>query len=522
MGKIYEQQITDFSGGMTSDVRIKDTRFCQFVKNFDAHSFKTKLVPNRSSESGDGNAATSRKQNFCVALCKDLSATSNPYALFGLGVKTGETKAEILYKILTTFSPFGDTDFDDDDWATPSDTNHQSTNTFTWFELFVYYKKTGLIYGAGGTSATAGTIIWAFYPNANTAFVETSYSVPSGFTSITQGLVHSSNDILFVGADNRVLKNDNGSWSVALTLPTNLKITSLSERGGYLGISCAPLSGVGNSKVFLWDMSSTTWFGEPIDWGEGNLMVLEELDGALVGISYVDGFNSKIVYRTYAGGKAEIFQEFVSKARYTAGNLKIAKQKVNNYLYFILGITASGAVQKGIYKIGRLNSSRPFSVVLHSTAENDTATGEILNFYIYNEYIFISYVNGSAAYALSKTLATATYTASSVYETIKIGDAKKKFKLTSAGAMTEYLPTDGQVVLEYKKDEDTDVADWTTIFTHTTNNSLFHEAINIESSGATLPQFRELQLQVISTGGAVITGIWCKYEEIEDGLTQKL
>ena len=85
--------------------------------------------------------------------------------------------------------------------------------------------------------------------------------------------------------------------------------------------------------------------------------------------------------------------------------------------------------------------------------------------------------------------------------------------------MTEPLPAAGQVVLKYKIDAE---SAFTTIFTHTTDDSLFHEANVIESSGVTLPEFRELILRIESIGGAVVTGYWAQAEEKGDGLVERL
>src|SRR3990167_3854158 len=166
MGRIIQKQINDFSLGMTNDSREPDTRYAQLIKNFDAHTFQRKLVPFRSSETGDDAPTTSLKKNFAVAL-----RTGTTYALYALGVVSGTTRAEVLYKDLTTGAA---TDLDDSAWAAPS--ANQSANTFTWFELFVYYRQTGLIYGGRGTSATAGTAFWAF-STTGTAFAESSLTV---------------------------------------------------------------------------------------------------------------------------------------------------------------------------------------------------------------------------------------------------------------------------------------------------------------------------------------------------------
>ena len=85
--------------------------------------------------------------------------------------------------------------------------------------------------------------------------------------------------------------------------------------------------------------------------------------------------------------------------------------------------------------------------------------------------------------------------------------------------MAEPLPANGQILLAYKKDEETS---FTTIFTWNTNSELYHEAINIESSGAAFPEFREITFRVECVGQtagttgdpAVLTGVKYKWEPI--------
>ena len=69
---------------------------------------------------------------------------------------------------------------------------------------------------------------------------------------------------------------------------------------------------------------------------------------------------------------------------------------------------------------------------------------------------------------------------------------------------TEPLPTAGQVVLKFKKDEETS---FTTIFTEATNDSISFSAVT------SLPKdYKEIQFRIESTGGAEITGFTFKEE----------
>lgn len=524
MGKILEQKITRFDGGFVNDPREQGANIASMVTNFDALTDKHRIIPYRDSGSGDDAPTTSRKQNFAIAL---WTPTGN-YRIFALGVQSAAlTRAEILMKDLTTS---GTDDLADNTWITPA-ANQGGQNTVD-LTLFVYYRKTGKIYGAH-----TGTHIWAFTPDGSTAFANTHNALTHTF--IGQGLVHSKDDILYIpyhnsagaaGAKSFIAKNDNGSWTnAALTLPDHLIPISISEYGNYLAIGCAPASGIGNSVVYLWDRdASLATLSEGIDWGSGILKVLEEVDGLLLGISIIGGlatsgiasaasttFNDRIIFRYLSGEKAVKLKTLKGS---TSSQLPVAKQKIDNRLYFMMQISLHGATREGVFSIGRSSEDSPISLVHERTPNNDTAlvSGTLYNFFVVGDFMFISYLS-SSAYALSKTNDQSSFTATSIYESkiLNGDDSSITKKLLGVTVMFEPLPAAGQVVLKYKKNEDIDGSTFTTIYTHTTDDSISHSAINIESSGANLPEFKELVLRIESTGGAVITGIKYRYEAIE-------
>jgi len=497
MGKIIETRVVNFTGGITNDPRDNAEGVAQVVTNFDILTDTKRMMPYRDSEDGDGSASTSKKQNFAIAL-----RTGTTYSLYALGVVSGTARAEVLYKDLTTG---GSNDLDDNAWATPL--NNQSSAGTTSFNLFVYYKKTGYIYGA-----RAGSHIWRFSPSG-AAWVDDHQAL--SYTNIAQGLVHSKDDILYVPYDNKIAKNDNGSWNnTALTLPSHLYVTSICEYGNYLAIACAPLSGIGNSVVYLWDRDATlTTLSESIDWGEGVIKVLEELDGFLIGLSQAGGNSTRtknrIIFRYYAGAGAVKIRELLST---TSPNLLIAKQKVDHRIFFMMSATLNGSLREGVWSIGRENSR--FVIAHERTPNNDTALGNgiLQNFFFVGDYLFIAYVNNSSANALSKTNDSSSFTATSIYESVIFngGDSSLAKDLVGVTITTEPLPAAGSVVVKYKKDAETS---YTTILTHSTDDAISKSAINIESTGAALPKsYKEISFRIESTGGAVITGLSFKEE----------
>jgi len=403
MGLLITKKINDFSLGMTSELRDPDTRYASLLKNFDAHTYKRKLVPFRSSEDGDDAGNTSKKKNFCVAL-----RTGTTHSLYALGVKSGATTAEVLYKDLTTGAA---NDLDDNAWAaTGAAAKYQSASGATDFNLFVYYRKVGRIFGA-----KAGTTIWVYDPAGSADFLEdgTGNSLSLTYTNIAQGLVHSKDDILYVPYDNKIAKNDNGVWTaVALTLPEHFYITSICEMGNNIAIAMAPLSGAiaGQSRVFIWDRDPTlTTLSETIPWEEGQLQILEVVNGYLVGISISGNtatrHNVRISFRFLDGNnimgyRATPIMELVAPTRQESAPpdsgtgtiaLPIAKQMINGRLHFLMQIYINGEQRNGVWSIGKVGDS--FALNHERTPNNDTAlTSAVLyNFFYVGDYLFIIY-----------------------------------------------------------------------------------------------------------------------------------
>lgn len=527
MGTIIQTKINRFDGGITNNSRDSRESVARVVSNFDVFSNPRKMTPYRSSESGDSSASTSQKQNFAIA-----RRTGTTYSLYALGVISGLNRAEVLYKDLTTGSA---NDLDDATWATPS--NNQSSAGATNFNLFVFYRRTGLIYGA-----RAGTNIWAFSPTGS-AWADSHQALT--YTEIGQGVVHSKDDILYIpyydnaGPTSAIARNNNGTWNTtALTLPRHLIPVSIAEYGNFLAIGCTPESGFGNSRVFLWDRDATlTTLSESIDWGPGSLMILEEVDGVLIGISQEGGassdvtgnpsattsFRDKIVFRALLGNRA--IKLFELQANHASGSnntlLPLPKQKVDNRLWFLMKIELNGAVRDGLWSFGRSSPDAPFSLIHEQTTNNDTAlttasSDALDGFIVVGNVAFIAYRNGGT-YTVSKTDAdSATYSHNSVYESKRFdgGDPSLRKDLLEFTIFHEYLPSGSTVTIQYRVDQNTS---WTTILTNTTANSISATALTSQTSPAALPKnYKEIEFRIVGTGANVeFTGFSFK-EEIMD------
>jgi len=499
--KTIETIIDRFDGGISNDPRDTSPYVCRMITGFDVISCPRKLVPYRDTEAGSSGYSAREQKNFCIAYYKGVNP--DVWVLLALGRQESLAKPEILYKDLTTG---GSNDLDDSGWSTPAVNQSATVEKESGYNLFLYYHKVGKAY-LGATDKVV-----CFNLDGSTAFDDTGAGtdgIAYAYTNMAQGLVHSKDDIAYIALNNLIYKKDNtAAWALSLTLPSHCYITSLCEYGNYLAIATASLSGVGDSVVYLWDRdTSLATLAESINWGRGILKVLEEQDGVLIGISVVGGsstaLKNKVIFKVYSGGGAVKIKEIDST---TTPDLPIAKQKYNNRVYFMMGVMVGGTKRDGLWSIGRTPDGG-YSLIHEITPNNGTAlsNGIMKNFCVVGDYFFLAYQDTD--YYMTKTNDQAVYTATAIFETKVFGaeGRSKVKKLVGVSVSTEPLPTAGQVVLKYQTDTNIGTSTWTTIFTNTTDNSVSHSAVNIESTGASFPEYKEIAFRIESTGGAIIT-----------------
>lgn len=495
-------QINRFDGGILNDPRTPLENAAKMIEGFDAVTDPYRLMPYHDSEDGNASQTTLKIRNYAIAL-----RTGTTYSLYGLGVTSGTGVAEVYYKNLTTGAA---NDLDDANWT--ETTNNASSTGAVNYNLFVYYERTGLIYGA-----RAGSNIWAYDPTGSASWADSHQAL--SYTNIAQGLVHSKDDILYIPYDNKIAKNNNGSWTTtALTLPANLYITSICEYGNYLAIAATPLSGLGENVVYLWNRDdSLTTLSQRISWGTEVLKVLDVVDGELVGISLGGGISSRltdrIVFRRYVGGdQQQKFMEFLGEDT-SSTTLAIAKQVHDSRLHFMMGIKLNGTQKAGVWSIGRASPTQPLGVIHERPIDDNVAlvTPVLYNFHYANDFLFQSFNNNSTEQMTKTNDDSTSYTASAIYETLinpkmPLEHRWMKKELFSIGVTFEPLASGESVVLKYRVDSN---GSWTTVATFDTDGEVRGEAT--DASGSQFSPGVEYEFRVESTGGAVITGLEYRY-----------
>jgi hypothetical protein len=494
-------KIDRFDLGMTNNIR--DTfGMSPITKNFDTISKKNALIPYRQSETGDDTAST--RQITQMVQYDDVSG--NTY-VYGLGKDPSNEYVKIFKK----------SDFTDATWSAPANGASASGNR----EQNVLVEYHGFLYGL-----RAGTSVWKADVAAASAFTEADAAIT--YTSAAQGLVHSRDDILYIPyydsatGNAAIAKNNSGAWTAtALQLPKFKIPIGLCEDGNYLGCGARPASGIGRSTYYLWDRdSSLTTLSDKIDFGYGSLQVIEKIDGVTFGVSVVgdstNGSKYRMIVRYWDGSGSEA--QFMAQFDFDGVPTVYGKQKVDKKILFSVIGTINGEVMDGLWAISK-NKNGTYAVTFDRLVNNDTGLTSskfIKGFFQLGDIVFISY-QSSGTFGMSKTDDQATYNSTSIYETtvFDAGDKRNRKDLIGITVTTEPLPTNGSYTIKYKADAD---SSWTTIFTESTDNSISHSAINIESTGAQLPSGKELRFRIESTGGAVITSLYGEVGVAKDDL----
>jgi hypothetical protein len=571
MAKQVEIKQNIFSGGVSDDPR--DVTSTQFVisKHFDIFTNPKRLTPYRSFEAdtNDGSTATGMKQYFI----KDYLYASASSKLYGLGQNgSGLTKIAYKADATTgnwtlPTSSEGDgavingcfVEYKDYLWGfqgttqvwkwgllsgVPAITNSAGTvgtvyNTITTVSITAGgtgYNVNDVLLLAGGTGGsvivttaaagvvTAVTILQPGYNYSTGIKTTTTTSAGTGctinitavgntsttITSVAQGVI-AKDDNLYMPYNN-ILVRVYPSGTVqdqALKLPTNLKITSICNYGNYLAIGCAPVASFnGTSKVYLWNLTSPD-IQESIDWGEGDLRVLESIEGMLVGVTdrYLNNATGagrgSMIIQGYSGGTPQVLKEvFTRKLNGIA--IPISKAVKNNRLFFAAKIMTNDAgteYNEGIWSFGRKNISYPYALTCDFISENISNAG-IQAFGSAANFFFITHSNDGS---IDKTDDTAAYTFTSIVETqtYDFGNIDEDKRLDSFKISARKLATGESITVKYKVD---DATSWTTIGTFNTVGALSKTILRDENNAVNFKSGKEHKFQITSTGGAEITG----------------
>lgn len=361
------------------------------------------------------------------------------------------------------------------------------------------------------------------------------------FSSIGQGFVHPKDKNLYfpyrtsstpyIG---KIAPNATafaGLNATAFQLPAQYRVFCLTNYGNYLAV---PMTGfqavslVNSSIVGFWDRDTTnTQFTETIQWGNGALKVLNNIQGALIGISELGSdslqagttqdYNSIQIKLWTGGAEPELIAELKAIHLNGASTPSVSiNPRVNfinnNRLYFSVNINPNDGIQParyGMYSIGRNKLDGRWSVNLEHMATNDNSETSVIAAAIVGDYVeMVHTAAGTLTKSTNGASSSTTYNATSVYESgvnPKMKPAHKciEKKLGLFGARFLPLQSGESVVLEYRVDSSGAEADWVSVATAST---VGQKSIDM-SKAASDTEFTDgydYEFRLKSLGGAVI------------------
>ncbi len=485
--KPQEIKINQFFNGIEDDIRKVSSNGFALTKHFDIFSNPQRLTPYRSLEADTETSvsATDLKQY----VVKDFLYPSASGKLYGLG-QTGAGLTKIVQKAVAESGL----------WTTPASSEG---NGAVLNGCFFEYKD--YAWGFQGTNQ-----IWKWGLLSGSPSITNSVStVASTITSVANGLIAADGNA-YMAYNNVVVRIATDASTItdsAKTVPTNYKITSLANYGNYMAIGCSPKDSFnGQSKVFIWNLSSDL-FQETLDWGEGDLRILESIEGLLVGVTdrYLNNATGagrgSMIIQVYQNGSPQILKEIFTQAL-TGKTIPINKAVKNNRLFWAAKIMTNSAgttYNEGIWSFGRKNVNYPYTLTLDVIDENIDTDG-IQAFGTAANYFFITH---SGDGSIDKTNDAATYSFTSIYESqiFNGGDAATT-KLLDIFSLTVAPITAGTVTVKYRVDEETS---FTTIGSLSTVGAVSADFYDIVSTGVAFKSFKEIQFRLESTGGVEIT-----------------
>jgi hypothetical protein len=521
--------VNNFSNGMVNDIYNGGVGQFSNTKHFDILTYGNRLVPLRGMAT---DTASTGIGNIIVSSVNGL--------MYGSGNGGGNSGSNATLWQRTGYGG-------SDGWVALWNSHNQYANSTVANSLLVDWASAGNIQ----------TLIWSSASYLNSSAPDGSNNQPTRqsltFSTIGQGLEHPADKILYfpysttsasyVGSVSPDATPFNTHAFTALTLPVQYRAYCLSYYGNYLAIPGATtnVSGTNSSRVFFWGRDTTQSWDYDIAWGDGTLQVLNNLNGALIGISSISDPNISndiqdqvnIEIKEYTGGQPVLVQRITANHLSSTGAPSVTvNPNVNfvhaNRLYFSVTINPNDGISnsyQGLWSIGK-NTAGHYVVTIERMATNiGTETG-VLAAAISGDFVSIAHTaNGTLTYTINGATSSSTYAATSIYESVvnpdmPAADKANNKKLLAVAAYFVPLTTGQQVVLKARVDSN-DKAAWVTLFTKTSASPdtllTMYESQITQAMG--LIDGVNFEFRLESTGGAQITGFAYKYKVLPSNIS---
>lgn len=515
-----------FDGGIADDYTRPGSGQCAMCKGFDVFTYPFRLQPLRGMTSS-GELTGSNLRNIILG----TNGT-----MYGIGENPLSADVGELYKR----TGYGSSDFWTD-FGTDQIASSSSSESAGHYDFLVHFPEMG---ATRKLFWSCNNLLIASDPADGGGSTDTDTLV---FTNIGQGLVHPKHTALYfpyttssatyIGSiENHATDCFGAVDYTLLSLPNRYRAYCLSHYGAFLAIPLTVSGRPNGSIVALWDPTDTAArVQETIPWGDGLLKVLNNLNGALIGISVLSGENSaaaqdvdKLQVKIWEGGAEPVLiKELVATRTTTTAPSCAINQRVNfihnNRLYFSVNLVNGDADANyyGLWSVGK-NKLGQWTVVCERGATNDNSETGVIAAAFYGDFLStIHSSEGTLTYTQNGNVLADIYGATSFYETglnpqMPEADRYKKKKLEGIYCTFLALPAAASVTVKYRVNSLRSGA-WTTIKVESTDGATRMEALYDTNMGQ-LSDFTDVEFRLESTGGAIITGFGYKYDTLDTQL----
>lgn len=472
--------INRWDGGHAQDIRNHSTNEAEEVINFDLFSNSHYLQPLRDSDTETVASGTLSDYRISDVIRID----SIGYVAVGRK-STGSANPKFFKKTSLT-----------DTWSLSSE---DSSGVITDNSL-VEYKG-----NAYATRTDASGYVVLQYTGSALSSVGT--VTDSG--AICKMFVHPEDNILYGVAGNTIFKYDGTTFTeVDSILPNNTTYYSITDYGSYLAIA-----GYRNGKslVYLWGRDTTlNTLQGVVDFGDGQLKIIENIDNTLVGVLQLNQFTSadsiispKLFVKQWAGGSVEVLKEITMSTSYS---LSISKTKSKGKLYFSAEVDT-------VHVVGK-NESGQWFVSDSAYIANGTNMQTLLGIAIVNDILFTCWSSSGVNY-FYRTKSTSSFSNTSKYKTTINPSMILEDRYEDKQLMGVYIAytgaSSGTTVVKYAVDG----GSMTTVISDTNATGEKIKYATSENDGKPLISGREFQFQIESTGGAKIKELGYYYKTVK-------
>lgn len=510
----------DFSGGMAQDVReLRTDTYAKAIGwNITDSQVMISTFPSKVVETGS------------------LAAGIATYT-FNDAIGVIDTTGESIFAVGTLNNSTALPKFASKNSMTPSDPYLDYTNSgdasgdvgsVVYGSLATYRNKVFAMRQA--TFLSQGKLV--MYDRTTTTYTQvgTIFSTAVNTGEGAKPFVHSQSNIIYTAHGSVVAQYDGTTFTAAaFTVASDLEIMSLSEFGSYLAIGCQPRAIGGRSKVYLWNLDTgNTRAQEILDFGEGFLKVLENVNGELIGLSISSRGSSfgvaktgQLTMRVYNGGAPVVVGKYTPSqaSNFTLYNFK---GKKNNIVYFAAQMAIGGVDTHQLFCCGKNQNGRYFLTPDQYLIAPATDTIIAVNgFGIVGDYFFFGFRGTNLGTGMfyrttdqSNSFDPATLD-SLINSKMPVRDRPLKKKLKGIYFTS---PTGGVFTVSYSVDGSA----FTQVYTGTVSANSTQE-ITAFDDGSHFKEGKEYQFRIVVTAGSAKVslsewGYW--YEKLQTQIPQ--